>query len=315
MLCVGEILVDLIAPDTTNIAAASTFQRRAGGAPANVAVAVARLNARSAFVGAVGTDPFGDYLAARLHAERVNVSALSRVAEPTSLAFVASNQGGIPDFLFYRGADSLLCAQDIPLSLVVGARFLYLSSMALQSEPSASATLYAADLARQHGCLVCVDPNLRPSSWSSLDAMRGAVSPLLDTAEILKVNELEARLLGDAEPMEAARRLARGGRLVLVTLGPDGCLWYRGAEHGRVPAPAVTVADTTGAGDAFMGAFLARWARILPASARPDSVDVNLITAAARYAVAAASLSCTCVGAMDSLPSDAQLTSTFPSAT
>src|SRR5947209_13205393 len=106
VLSVGEVLVDLIAPEAETLEDAAHFLRAAGGAPGNVAVAVARLGGRSAFAGAVGNDPFGAFLRATLEENSVDVSALRVVPERTTVAFVARNRGGIPDFVFYRGADA-----------------------------------------------------------------------------------------------------------------------------------------------------------------------------------------------------------------
>lgn len=302
---VGEALVDFVAPDADELGSASAFIRAAGGAPANVAVAAARLGARSVFLGAVGDDPFGAYLRNVLQENGVDTQFVRSVQARTTLAFVARNRGGIPDFLFYRGADAQLRSEDLPQLLLERSRFIHCSSLALMTEPSASATRAAALAAGVAGALVSVDPNLRPTSWPSVDAMRTALDPLIQRADVLKVNDEEARLLtGTSDLRQAAVGLAGdASRLVVITLGADGCLWYWQGQTGQVPAPTVEVVETTGAGDAFVGALLAElsgqgyWGSHLLAL-QPPALEEIL-----RFACAAGACACREAGAMASLPS------------
>src|SRR5437879_2745339 len=118
VVSVGEALLDFVAPEADNLAGATTFIRAPGGAPASVAVAAARLGARSAFAGAVGADPFGESLRDTLQNHGVDASWVRLVPERTTLAFVAKNSGGIPDFLFYREADIQLRPEDVPDELI-----------------------------------------------------------------------------------------------------------------------------------------------------------------------------------------------------
>lgn len=304
---VGEVLIDLIAPDAPDLEGAERFVRAAGGAPANVAVATARLGVPAAFVGAVGDDPFGRH--ARAVLERHGVDTRGVVIVPqgrgrTTLALVAKNQGGIPEFIFYREADAQLTPENIPPALPGMSTWVHGSSMALLAEPAASATHQAVRLAHSAGALVSIDPNLRPSSWPSLDAARATILPLLGQADVLKVNDLEARLFTGLDDLDAAASALAPTRsaLVVVTMGAAGCLWRRGDASGWVPAPAVTVADTTGAGDAFVGALLAELHLRGVTAKRWPLVDRETIDLSLRFACAAASASCTRAGAMPSLP-------------
>jgi fructokinase len=308
VMTVGEVLVDLVAPDAPDLADASTFMRAAGGAPANVAVAAARLGARTALVSAVGRDPFGRYLRQVLQENGVDVSAVIETDEPTSLAFVARNTGGIPDFVFYRGADAALRAEHVPVAAIAGARFAHVSSMALLSEHSRGATLRAVEVARGAGTLVSLDPNLRPTSWPTVDAARDAMAPLLDAADILKVNDDEARLLTGSSDLGAAlTMLGRPGRLTVITLGAAGCVWRWRMADGHVAAPAVEVVETTGAGDAFAGALLAELSRRGIDRDTFPSISGQEFQEVVEVAVAAGALACTQVGAMTALPTRADI--------
>jgi fructokinase len=307
VLSVGEALVDFIAHTSPDLESAGQFSRAAGGAPANVAVAAAKLGAGTAFVGAVGSDPFGRYLRRVLDMHGVDTDALVTIAPErgrTTLAFVAKNTGGIPAFIFYRSADALLEASDVPEALVQRSTFVHLSSMALVTEPAASATRRAVELARQCGSLVSFDPNVRVSSWKSIDDARHLILELAGHASVLKINDEEARLLtGKKEPAEGLCALSRRfpGALCIVTTGASGCLWQRSDQSGAVRSPRVEVVDTTGAGDAFVGALLAE---LDSRGARSglDTLTETDITRSVGFACAAAAASCTMPGAMASLP-------------
>ncbi len=303
IVSVGEVLVDLVAPDAYHLGDATTFHRTAGGAPANVAVAGARLGARTSLISAVGRDPFGAYLRQLLQREGVDTSALASVDQRTTLAFVARNAGGIPDLVFYRGSDALLRPNLVPEELIERATFLHVSSMALMSEPSRGATLAAVEIAARHNVLVSVDPNLRPSSWPSLDEARRAIAPLLRSADVLKLNDEEARLLANTHDLDEAMTVLSGqDRLLVVTLGSKGCAWRRGDESGQLPVPPIQVIETTGAGDAFVGALLAELARPIATFGSITAVPAGMVSAALRFACAAGALACTKVGAMAALP-------------
>jgi fructokinase len=314
VVSVGEALIDLIALQASDLQHAEHFVRAAGGAPANVAVAAGRLGSRSALVSCVADDPFGRHLVGLLKENGVLTDAVvmaDRVTAATTVSVVAANSGGIPDFVFYRGADALLQPSDIPEELICRSRFIYVSSMALTGEPAASATRHAADLAKRIGVLVTFDPNLRPSSWPSQEAARRAISPLLKLADVLKVNEEEALLLTGCNSVAEAVHALSGGsgdRLVAVTLAGEGCVWRRGNDSGTVSAPAVEVADTTGAGDAFVGSLLAELCRRHP-NGTLDSIPVDDVETSLHFGCAAAAFSCTKAGAMVSLPNREQVES------
>jgi fructokinase len=310
VLTIGDFLIDMVAPDAVDLKTAEVFHRTAGGAPANVAVSAARLGARSGFMGAIGADAFGAFLRDTLEVNGVNSEALLSVAVPTTLALVARNIGGIPDFVFYRGADAAFRPQDVPEELVARSRFLCAGLTAMTAQPARSAVPAAVDLARRHDVLICIDPNLRPSSWPTLnDAMRTA-TPLLEATHILKINDEEARLFAGTQDLdEAMTRLDMPHRVMVVTLGADGCVWRWQGEGGHVSAPSVVVKDSTGAGDAFLGALLTELSRIgIERSSFPQLAPTDL-QSALTFACAAAAISCTRVGAMASLPTRGEVES------
>ena len=303
VLTIGDFLVDMVAPGTGDLKSAEVFHRTAGGAPANVAVSAARLGARSGFMGAIGADAFGTFLRETLTSQGVDDRAVLSVPYPTTLALVARNTGGIPDFVFYRGADAQFRPEDVPEDLVAASRFISAGLTSMTAEPSRSAVLAAIEIASHRGVLVCIDPNLRPSSWPTLqDALRTA-APLLDAAHIVKINDEEARLFAGTDDLdEAVGMLDIPQRLLIVTLGARGCLWRWKGRGGMVAAPPVDSKDSTGAGDAFLGALLAELSRLDVDRASFSRLTTEDLDGALAFACAAGAISCTRVGAMASLP-------------
>jgi fructokinase len=176
VVTLGELLIDFVSTESgVSLVEAPVFQKAPGGAPANVAVGVARLGARSGFIGKVGDDDFGHFLAQTLAQNGVDTSALrfSHQAR-TMLAFVSLRADGERDFMFYRhpSADMLLRPDEIDRAYVGAARIFHYGSISLISEPSRSATLAAVETAVERGVLVSYDPNLRLNLWSSREQPR-----------------------------------------------------------------------------------------------------------------------------------------------
>lgn len=289
VVCLGEILIDFVSTERARrLADAPAFEKAAGGAPANVAAGVAKLGVASAFLGKVGADPFGGYLAETMQRAGVDISGLVFDATArTTLAFVSLAADGDRDFVFYRnpGADELYAIADVRESLITGCEIFHFGSVSMTGEPSRAATLHAARLAREAGKIVSFDPNLRLNLWSS-DA-REAIAEAAVLADIVKVSEEEMAFL----PPGLAPKL------LLVTRGAKGCTWKTAKAAGEVGGFAVAAVDTTGAGDAFVAAMLAQ---ILENGSVPE--DAGTVSEFCRFANAAGALATTRRGAIPALP-------------
>src|SRR5216683_1588334 len=288
---------------------ATTFHKAAGGAPANVAAAVARLGVTVAFIGKVGGDAFGQSLRETLAAEGVTVRGL--VAAPTArtaLAFVGSDGHGGRQFVFYhRGmADTLLRPEEVDRELISNARIFHFGSVTLAAEPSRAATAAAAQWAREAGCLVSFDPNVRLEVW---DSPRHALDSMIDTlrvVDIVKVSSDELTFLtGTSDPAEACRTLRdHGPTVAIVTLGGGGCYFQTASASGHVPGITVESVDSLGAGDAFVAGVLASLC------AHPERTilgDRNALVSALRFANAVGALTTTRYGAIPALPTRPQV--------
>jgi fructokinase len=264
IVCLGELVLDMFASeggkDFFNV---SAFIPVAGGAPANVAVAAARLGARSAFIGKVGEDQFGRRLEALLKGYQVDTRGLRFDPQHrTTLNFMTLPDPNRTEMLFYRnpGADMLLSPDELDLPLLANTAAYHFGSVSLSVEPCRSAALQGARCARDAGGLVSFDMNYRAQLWESESRAVREATAALPMVDILKVNETELKLLTRTDDAVAGctRIVQQGPMLAVATLGPDGCAWATRRSSGRVPGYAVEIVDATGCGDAFMAALLTR---------------------------------------------------------
>ena len=299
---IGEILIDLTQSGLTE-QGIPRFDANPGGAPANLAVAASRLGAKTAFVGRVGRDSYGDFLRRTLEQNRVDVTGLSvDPTQHTTLAIVSLDERGERSFSFYRdpSADVNLRFEDVPAALLENTRVLHFGSVSLTAASSRSATLRAAEAAKAKGALVSYDPNYRASLWPDEKTAVAQMLAPLPLVDILKVSDEELPLLtGLTDPERGSARLAEKGiRLILVTLGAEGVFYRFGALTGHVPGVKVQVGDTNGAGDTFFGAALSQLVKL-------DSLDAltgDELERILRFANKAASITTSRHGAIPAMP-------------
>ncbi len=298
----GELLIDFVAVETgTTLAQASMFKKAPGGAPANVAAGIARLGHRAGFLGQVGDDEFGHFLAETLQQDGVDIAGLRFSSQArTALAFVSLLADGERDFMFYRhpSADMLWHAGQVNQVYVAQTRIFHYGSISLIHEPGRSATLTALAYAKNNGALLSYDPNLRLSLWPSVDAARSGILDGWQYAEVIKVSEEELAFLSGQDTLEhAACSLWHPHlRLLVVTQGESGCAYFTTETHGHVPGFAVRPIDTTGAGDGFVAGMLTG---LLESNLTWDKAGIEQ---ALLLGNAVGALTTTKVGAISSLP-------------
>lgn len=258
----GEILIDFT-PAGVSTAGNALYEQNPGGAPANVLTAVCRQGGRGAFIGAVGEDLFGIFLQEILKREGIDTAGVQTTGEAaTTLAFVSLDEKGDRSFAFCRkpGADQMLDKGKLPLSVLEDCRIFHFGSLSLCDGPSRQATLFAVQYAKERGKLISYDPNWRPFLWKSEEEGVAGMRLGLSWADILKLSQEELLLLGGTEDLEKGTHQLLEEypqiKLIVVTLGADGCFYRRGGETGRCGTYPVKTQDTTGAGDAFWGALL-----------------------------------------------------------
>lgn len=258
--CIGELLVDMVAEGQgKDLSRAVQFTKKAGGAPANVAVAVSRLGGKGGFIGAVGRDPFGEFLMHTLTEEGVDVRHAQRVQQFTTMAFVSLDSSGERDFVFNRGADKEL-KYDSQLVSVFGGQVLHFGA-ATAFLGGGLETAYNQYLkeASASGCLVSFDPNYREDLWKEgAETFIHHCRRFLKRSHFVKMSLEEARLITGQQELEAACAFIHdlGVVCVTITLGHEGTFLSVKGETHLIPSVEVTVVDTTGAGDAFVGCVL-----------------------------------------------------------
>lgn len=262
ILCFGEALIDFLntghhPQGPLNLA---VFCQYPGGAPANAAVAVARLGGRAFFAGQVGQDMFGNFLRDALTTYGVDTSfLLQHPSASTALAFVALDDKGERSFSFHRHqtADVMLSAGQISDDWFSGDTILHFCSNTLTTAEIADCTETVVRKAKAAGNLISFDVNLRHNLWASGQADRQLVNQLVAQADLVKLSrdELEYLAQGQTEAY-IEHNLAAGCQLILVTDGAGPIEYFSQSCSGRITPPRVQAVDTTAGGDAFIGGFL-----------------------------------------------------------
>lgn len=307
IVALGESLIDFVSlpgKDPTKI----YMEGNAGGAPANVLAAAAKLGRSTSFIGKVGQDAFGTFLCQRIGEAGVDTSAIIRAKEPTTLAVVTLDEKGNRSFGFYRTktADVMLQESDLDTGLIEGCRILHFGTLSMTDEPAYSATLAGVKRAKQAGVAISFDPNFRPVLWDSKDDAIAAMKTGIELADYVKVSDEEAEMLtGESDPEKAALALCTtyGLSLAAVTLGPKGCVGITTKARVKLPTYDVPCVDTTGAGDAFWGAALHR----LLAYRGSGGMDEKNLTALLQYCNAAGSIATMKHGAIPSLATEEEI--------
>lgn len=305
-VCLGEILIDCFAeqPGLPRNEVAN-WTPLPGGAPANVACALAKLGNSVEFIGAVGRDRWGDALIKLLVDMRVGHRGVQRrIKAPTRQVYVTQDAQGDRTFAGFSEsdpaafADAHLFADALEADLFTGASFLVLGTLAMAYTDTRQSVERAVELAAAQGALVLVDVNWRPMFWPDPAEAPGRVYPLLSKAQFIKVSDDEAEwLFGTVSALAIAQQLPHL-KGVLVTAGAKGCQYWLMGNTGTLPGFAVDVEETTGAGDAFTAGFVHQLLHRGYQCLEDAAIARDVIT----YASAVGALTTTRPGAIAALP-------------
>ena len=254
LLSIGEMVIDFLPG-----AEEASYIRKAGGAPANVAIAAARQGCQADFCGMMGNDDFGHFLYKTLLDNGVNpiVKELTDKAI-TTMAFVSLDEQGDRSFTFARkpGADMFLHKSHVTDEALNSATVVHAGSCSLSAGDAAEATVYALSEGHARGKLVSFDVNYRNLMWhDDQAACAAAVMDILPYVDLLKISDEEADMLGGEDnipTLMAQKNIA----LVIETLGSKGARAYWNDAVIEVPSLKANCVDPCGAGDAFWGGFL-----------------------------------------------------------
>ncbi len=308
VLCFGDLLIDFVPTESgLEFADLPSFKPAPGGAAANVAVGLARLGTLSTFMGKVGDEAFGHLLIDTLRREGVDVGPVRTDGKArTALAFVTLTRDGERDFLFYRhpSADMLFKPDEVDEKAIEQAIIFHFDSISLAAEQPRETALFAADQAARAGKLVSYDVNLRLPLWDSDAAAREGIREGLKRASIVKLSDDElAFMTGKSSPDAIRTHLWHDGlKLVILSLGDQGCIALTERGEQTVPSLPVTAVDTTGAGDGLVAGLLSGIA------ANPNVLDDDeALAELCRFANAVGALATTGRGAIPSLPTRNQV--------
>ena len=262
VIAIGEALIDFIPHEKGRaLNNVENFLRVPGGAPLNVAAAVAKLGGKSQMLTKLGQDGFGDAILNEVKPLGVDVSRISRTNEAnTALAFVSLREDGERDFSFYRNpsADMLLSAEEICVKDFNEKDILHFCSVSLIDAPIKEAHRRAIEIAKEKGCLISFDPNVRLPLWKNPEDCRKAILEFLPLSNIVKISDEELEFItGIKDEKEALDFLLTGDvKVIIYTKGTNGAEFITKERVIFSPSFKVSAQDTTGAGDSFIGSLL-----------------------------------------------------------
>ncbi len=300
----GELLIDFT-PRGKSDNGNTVFEANPGGAPPNALSQASRLGKRTAFIGKVGCDTFGEFLRDTLVKVGINTDSLVMTKDYfTTLAFVTLSDNGERSFSFARtmSADVMLSEDDINEEAVKNTRILHIGTLSLTHESARRATVKALDIAKKNGVYISVDPNLRLPLWESEDKAREAIRFVLGYADIVKISDYEVEFLCRGCTLEEGALKLYGEyspKIMFVTCGKDGAFCVKDGKIVKESGFEADTVDTTGAGDSFCGASLSK---LIDLGLDFDGIGSAECSEILKYANAAASVSTEKYGAVCVMP-------------
>ncbi|MBR0277724.1 MAG: carbohydrate kinase [Clostridia bacterium] len=300
----GEILIDFTSAGVSEIGS-SLFEQNPGGAPANVLAAVSKLGGKSAFIGKVGDDMHGRFLADVLKENNISTDGLIFDKDYfTTLAFVNLSPNGERTFSFARkpGADTQITKDDVKYDIIKESKVFHIGSLSFTDEPARSASFAALEFAKSNGITISYDPNYRKMLWKDEKTAISRMRTILDYVNIIKISDEEIPLLTDSNTPEDASEelLNRGIDCVIITLGSKGALVRIKDGYIISKCPETKVVDTTGAGDSFMGGFLYRMTKD---NKKPCYLTLDKVKEYAEFANIVGTICVSRRGAIKAMPS------------
>lgn len=303
ILCIGELLIDFFTTEIKqSLIEATTFEKQAGGAPANVSATIAKLGGNAYFCGKVGDDAFGHFLKQTLQQAGVCTEQLILdPLAPTTLAFVSRDTDGERDFIFNRGADELLRIEDLHLQKLMAMDIIHFgSATALLSEPFSKTyeQLMQTLLLQNH--FISFDPNYRANLWKGdTERFIEKCEPFFEAAHFIKMSDDELLVFARTDNFDEALEWLTQfeNKAIAITQGAAGTIFHQNGMMTTIPSIPVKAIDSTGAGDAFVGAVLYELAT-RETTEIPQTEWISIIEFANRVGAKV----CEKVGAMEAIP-------------
>lgn len=308
ILAIGEALIDFI-PNKKGckLQDVSEFKRVVGGAPANVCSAISKLGGKSSMITQLGNDAFGDLIIDTLKDVGVSTEYIVRTSKAnTALAFVSLQEDGNRDFSFYRNpsADMLLEEKNIRKDWFKDAYALHFCSVDLIESPMKYAHKKSIEYALDNNCIISFDPNVRLPLWNNEEDCRKTILEFMPFSHILKISDEEIEFITGKSNIEDAKEVLFKGNtsLVLFTKGAKGVEIVTKKNSVSIPSIKVNAVDTTGAGDACIGAFLYKLLKDNVSIEEIESLSVEKLNEYASFANTYSAYTTLSKGAIESYP-------------
>ncbi|WP_250278663.1 carbohydrate kinase family protein [[Clostridium] colinum] len=308
--CIGEILIDMVSTDRVGLKNAKSFEKKAGGAPANVACAVAKMGKEAEFMGQIGNDFFGEYLYSILEKYNIKTNLCYKEGN-TTLAFVALDKDGERDFSFMRGCDKDYCYKKIDFSCIDNKDILHFGSATGLLDGNLKETyIKLFEYAKEKNIFISFDPNYRENLIKNnmLDKFIEDCKFFIKNSDFIKMSDEEIKLIAKKDDLESCINYIHslGGKIIAITLGKNGTLLSFNNNIDTIPSIKINQIDSTGAGDAFVGSMLALILDIINQDKYPTFEQLKDICL---FSNKVGAITCTNYGAMDSIPTKEQVLS------
>ncbi|GAB6100333.1 5-dehydro-2-deoxygluconokinase [Halanaerocella petrolearia] len=302
VLTVGEVLVDIISDKlVSSLKETKSFNRYFGGSPANIAINIKKLGAKSGLISKVGVDGLGEYLIEKLQVSGVDTRGIISDVNYNTSAVLVTQSKDTPEFIAYRDAEKYITEEDIKEKLISETKIIHLSTFALAAPVTRQTLLKIVAIAKEEGKIISLDPNYRQQLWEGEEDGPTFITKLLQDVNITKPSLDDAKaLFGSMTKEEYIVKFHQAGAdLVVLTLGADGVLVSTGDETIKLDTFATKVVDTTGAGDAF-------WSGMYASLVADDKLETAI-----KVGNATAALALQQVGAVAELPNKDEIVQEF----
>lgn len=302
VFCIGEVLIDMVCVDGKGLKEGVVFEKKAGGAPANVSCAIAKLQGNAYFLGQVGDDMFGEFLIDTLRETGVNTSMVSKDGV-TTMALVGIDETGERSFNFLRGSDSKYIFSSINLSEISKHDIIHFGSATAYLEGDLRDTYFKLlDYAIENDIYVSFDPNYRDALITSdkLEDFIQCTKRFLKYSDFVKLSLEELTLITGEEDLNSGIKTLKtyGPRVICITLGDKGCILNVGGKNIEISSIKIDQVDSTGAGDAFVGGVLTEVSKICD----KKNINIDAWKEIVFFANKVGAITCTKYGAINSMP-------------
>lgn len=310
IIALGELLIDFT-PIGKSDRGNNVFEQNPGGAPANLLAYLSKLHTKTAFIGKVGNDSFGEFLKNTLKEKGIDTIGIKVDKDiNTTLAFVHIDETGDRSFSFYRkpGADINLSIEELDYDLIKNTKIFHFGSLSLTDSPIRETTLKALEIAKDNGVFITYDPNLRTNLWNNLDEAKAMIIKGLEYASVVKVSEEELEFITNEKDIKtASAKLMRefsNIKMLCISLGSEGSIIKTDKYYEFVKAYKVQAIDTTGAGDTFFGGIIYK---LLESNMRIEELSKEDIIDMLAFANAGAAIVTTRYGSISIMPSEEEI--------